>query len=137
MSAPATAYLLDPRLCDCRRLFLIDHVVPVRIGVHDFEKRGAQRLMFNVDLFVPLAQSTPQTDDLAEVVDYDFIREVIARHVERDHVQLQETLCDAIAASLLQHPKVRACRVSTHKPDVYADCAAVGVEIFRFKNLSP
>lgn len=136
MSTAASAYLLDPRLHDCRRVFLVDHVVPVRIGVHDFEKRGAQRLMFNVDLFVPLAHSTPQADDIAEVVDYDFIREVIARHVERDHVQLQETLCDAIARSLLEHPKVRAARVSTHKPDVYADCAAVGIEIFRFKNPS-
>lgn len=134
MSAPASPCLLDPRLQDCRRVFLIDHVVQVRIGVHDFEKRGAQRLMFNVDLFVPLVDSTPRADNLAEVVDYDFIRDVIARHVDRDHVQLQETLCDAIAASLLEHPKVRACRVSTHKPDVYADCAAVGIEIFRFKH---
>jgi dihydroneopterin aldolase len=131
-----SAYLLDPRLADCRRLFLVDHVVQVRIGVHAFEKRGAQRLMFNVDLFVPLAQSTPQADDIAEVVDYDFIRDVIARHVERAHVQLQETLCDGIAASLLEHPKVRAVRVATHKPDVYADCAAVGVEIFKFNTAS-
>lgn len=126
--------LLDPRLQDCRRLFLVDHVVQIHIGVHDFEKRGAQRVLFNVDLFVPLAQSTPQGDDIAEVVDYDFIRDVIARHLDREHVQLQETLCDAIVASLLEHPKVRAARVSTSKPDVYADCATVGVEVFKFKS---
>lgn len=129
-----SAYLLDPRLQDCRRLFLVDHVVQIHIGVHDFEKRGAQRVLFNVDLFVPLAQSTPQGDDITEVVDYDFIRDVIAHHLDREHVQLQETLCDAIVASLLEHPKVRAARVSTSKPDVYADCATVGVEVFKFKS---
>jgi dihydroneopterin aldolase len=29
---------------------------------------------------------------------------------------------------------VRAARVSTAKPDVYPDCAAVGVESFQIKN---
>lgn len=128
-----SSYLLDPRLQDCRRLFLVDHVAQINIGVHDFEKQGEQRVLFNVDLFVPLAQSTPSVDDLAEVVDYDFIRAVIGRHLDCEHVQLQETLCDAIVASLLLHPKVRAARVSTSKPDVYADCQTVGVEVFRFK----
>jgi dihydroneopterin aldolase len=28
---------------------------------------------------------------------------------------------------------VRAARVATAKPDVYADCAAVGVEVFGLK----
>jgi 7,8-dihydroneopterin aldolase/epimerase/oxygenase len=31
------------------------------------------------------------------------------------------------------HPRVRAARVSTEKPDVYPDCAAVGVEVFGIK----
>ena len=29
--------------------------------------------------------------------------------------------------------EVRAVRVSTRKPDVYPDCACVGVEVFRFQ----
>jgi len=125
--------LLDPRLAGCRRLFLRDHLVNARIGVHAFEKQGAQRLFVNVDLYVPLAASTPRRDRLDEVVDYDFIRTVIAECAEAFHIELQETLCDAIAARLLEHPQVRAVRVSTDKPDVYADCAAVGVEVFHFR----
>ena len=34
---------------------------------------------------------------------------------------------------MLAHPLVRAARVSTAKPDVYPDCAAVGVESFKIK----
>jgi 7,8-dihydroneopterin aldolase/epimerase/oxygenase len=34
---------------------------------------------------------------------------------------------------LLAHPLVRAVGVSTEKPDVYADCNAVGIEVFLFK----
>lgn len=118
---------------ECRRLFLRDHVVAVHIGAHAFEKGVTQRLVFNVELFVPYANSTPKDDRLAEVVDYDMVREVIAQRVALGHVELQETLCDDLAAQLLAHPQVRAVRLSTQKPDVYPDCAGVGVEVFRMK----
>jgi dihydroneopterin aldolase len=38
---------------------------------------------------------------------------------------------------MLQHPKVRAARISTEKPDVYPDCDAVGVEVFAIKKDAP
>ena len=124
---------------DCRRLFLRNFAVSARIGVHDFELAAPQRLLVNVDLYVPLAQSTPASDALAEVVDYDFIRETVLRRINQGHVNLQETLCDDLLRSLLAHPGVRAARVSTEKPDVYPDCDAVGVEVFGQKpaSLSP
>lgn len=127
--------LLDPRLAGCRRLFLRGHQVLVDIGVHDFEKAAPQRLAIDVDLYVPLAVSTPVHDTLSEVVDYDFIRDVVARRVARGHIELQETLADDLLAALLAHPGVRAARVATAKPDVYPDCDAVGVEVFAFKDL--
>jgi 7,8-dihydroneopterin aldolase/epimerase/oxygenase len=86
-----------------------------------------------VDLYIPLALSTPKDDELDEVVDYDFIRRSIAERVARGHIHLQETLCDDVLALMLAHPKVRAARVSTEKPDVYADCASVGCEVFGLK----
>ncbi len=124
---------MDTLTLECRRLFLHDHVVPVHIGAHAFEKGVTQRLVFNVELFVPYADSTPKDDQLTEVVDYDMVREVIAKRVALGHVELQETLCDDLAAQLLAHPQVRAVRLSTQKPDVYPDCAGVGVEVFRMK----
>ena len=125
--------LSHPQLADCRRLFLRNYEVNINIGVHDFEKRGEQRVVINVDLFIPLSTSTPVADKLAEVVDYDFMRATIAQRVARGHVHLQETLCDDVARMMLEHPQVLAVRVSTEKPDVYDDCDAVGVEIFRIK----
>lgn len=125
--------LLHPELADCRRLFLRNYVVNINIGVHDFEKRGEQRVVINVDLYVPLAQSTPTADELHEVVDYDFIRRTVAERVQQGHIQLQETLADDLLKAMLTHPRVRAARVSTEKPDVYPDCDAVGVEVFGIK----
>jgi dihydroneopterin aldolase len=129
--------LSHPSLMDCRRLFLRDYAVWINIGVHDFEKRGEQRVLINVDLYVPLALSTPVADKLEEVVDYDFIRRTVMERVARGHIHLQETLADDLLALMLAHPRVRAARVSTAKPDVYPDCEAVGVEVFGIKPDAP
>ncbi|SMP52426.1 dihydroneopterin aldolase [Noviherbaspirillum suwonense] len=125
--------LFYPELSDCRRLFLRNYEVQINIGVHEFEKQGEQRVLINVDLFIPLAMSTPQGDHLDEVVDYDFMRDTVARRMAQGHIHLQETLCDDVARAMLLHPKVRAVRVSTEKPDVYPDCESVGVEVFHVK----
>ena len=126
--------LSHPSLMSCRRLFLRNYEVQINIGVHDFEKKGEQRVLINVELYIPLALSTPKADELHEVVDYDFIRRTIAERVSRGHIHLQETLCDDVLALMLAHPRVMAARVSTEKPDVYPDCEAVGVEVFAVKN---
>lgn len=125
--------LTHPLLADCRRLFLRNFTLPVRIGIHDFEQQAPQRIVFNVDLYVPLESSTPRADHIAEVVDYDFVRDVIRERIERGHVMLQETLADDLLRAMLAHPGVRAARVSTEKPDVYPDCDAVGCEVFGIK----
>ncbi|OGA97886.1 MAG: diguanylate cyclase [Burkholderiales bacterium RIFCSPHIGHO2_12_FULL_69_20] len=125
--------LTNPSLMDCRRLFLRDYEVWINIGVHDFEKKGEQRVKINVDLYVPLALSTPTQDKLDEVLDYDFIRRSIAERVSKGHIHLQETLADDVLKLMLAHPNVRAARVATEKPDVYPDCDAVGCEVFGMK----
>ena len=125
--------LIHPSLRDCRRLFLRNYEVMINIGVHDFEKRAEQRVLINVDLYIPLEQSTPKADQLSEVVDYDFMRETIAKRISKGHIHLQETLCDDVVKAMLLHPRVRAARVSTMKPDVYPDCEGVGVEVFQVK----
>jgi dihydroneopterin aldolase len=128
-----TTAALDPLLLSCRRVFLKNYEVWINIGVHDLEKRAEQRVTINVDLYVPLELSTPRADELDEVVDYDFIRRTVAARLSQGHIHLQETLCDDLLTQMLAHPKVRAARVSTAKPDVYPDCEAVGVEVFRSK----
>ncbi len=77
------AILSHPALIDCRRLFLRDYEIYINIGVHDFEKKAEQRVILNVDLYVPLAVNTPTHDQLDEVVDYDFMRETIKERASR------------------------------------------------------
>ena len=126
--------MTDTLLRHCRRLFLRGITVQANIGIHDFELQAAQRLIIDIDLYVSLEGTRPKDDHIDEVVDYDFVRNVVHARIARGHIGLQETLCDDILTQLLDHSGVMAARVSTRKPDVYPDCEAVGVEAFRAKS---
>lgn len=125
------------RLLNCRRIFLRGLQVEAVIGIHAFEKSRPQRLLVDVDLYVPLAHASPSNDSIEEVVDYDFVRDLVLERIARGPIALQETLCDDILRGLLANPSVAAARVSTRKPDVYPDCEAVGVEVFQFNASAP
>ena len=124
----------DPSLRQCRLMLLRGLTVHARIGIHDFELQAPQRLILDIDVYVDLKGHTPQSDHISEVVDYDFLRDLVHRRLARGHIRLQETLCDDLLHEILQHPAVRAAQVATRKPDVYPDCEAVGVQAFRLKD---
>ncbi|TSE22494.1 dihydroneopterin aldolase [Tepidimonas aquatica] len=120
---------LRPELAQRARVLSLQGLqLPVRIGVHEFERGGPQRMRFDVDVCVDLQRAHARTDRLSDTFDYDAIRDMIRHLATQQHFELQETLCDAILAWLLQQPGVLAARVRTAKPDVYPDCEAVAVE---------
>jgi dihydroneopterin aldolase len=113
-----------------QRIFIKDFEVRCSIGVHPAEREGPQRVRVNIVLDVRPGDGA---DDIARVLDYDFVRDGVARIAHSRHFNLQETLCEEIAQLCLSREEVLGVRVRTEKPDVYADCESVGVEIARFK----
>jgi 7,8-dihydroneopterin aldolase/epimerase/oxygenase len=120
--------LFDPRLSDCRRLFLSGYEIQASIGFHNHETARRQRVIIDVDLFLPLSVSQSARDSIRDVIDYDFMRSGIQGLVAERHFNLQESLVDAIADYCLSHCPAKAVRVQTQKPDVYEDCTSHGVE---------
>ncbi len=117
-----------------RRIFIRDFRLPVSIGIHDFEKKGPQTVVVNVDLLVAPAE-VAHDDRIANVLNYDLVHDGIATLAKSRHFNLQETLADAILEFCLAQPGVIEVRVSTEKPDVYKDCR-VGYEVVRRRDES-
>ena len=117
---------------ETRRIFLRDLTVMADIGIHDFEKTAPQPLLINVDLWVKVAEGE-LADDIANVLDYDFIREGVVRLVTGRRFNLQETLVHAILDLCLTRMQVLVARVSSAKTDVYPDCAQAGYEATRVR----
>lgn len=121
------------RLGEMRAIYLRDYALICSIGIHDFERAAPQRILINIELF--LRPVRPEADEIDQVLDYDFLRARIAAFAQGRHFNLQETLLDGIMAICLDPPVVLGARVRTEKPDVYRDCAAVGLEAVRFKDM--
>lgn len=114
-----------------RKIVLEDYCLPADIGFHDFEIGTPQRLTVTVEVWVDEA-SFPADDDAASAWDYDFLRTEIGALARARRYNLQETLAQAIYDLVAARRGVTALRVSLRKPDIYPDCAGVGVELASF-----
>ncbi len=119
---------LKPRT---RKIVLQDYDLNLDIGFHDFEIGNPQRLLVTVEVWVEEAAFAVE-DEAERAWDYDFLRTEIAALVAGRRYNLQETLAREIYDLVAARRGVSALRVSTRKPDIYPDCAGVGVELSSF-----
>lgn len=133
MTTPSTLDGLVPDSLAPRtfRIFLEEYALPVDIGFHDSEVGTPQRLFVTVEVWVEESAFAAE-DTVAAAWNYDFLRTEIAAMTQGRRFNLQETLAREIYALVAARAGVRRLRVLTRKPDVYPDCAAVGVEISSF-----
>ena len=114
-----------------RKIVIEDYALDVDIGFHDFEIGRPQRLLVTVEAWVDAA-GFPTDDAVEGAWNYDEVHGAIARTVGRRRYNLQETAAREIYDLVAARPGVRALRVATRKPDIYPDCAGVGVDLSSF-----
>jgi dihydroneopterin aldolase len=110
--------------------------VQTDIGFHDFEVGAPQRLLVDVEIWLDDIVAPPD-EDPARAWNYDFLRSEVQEIAASRRFNLQETLAHAVFERLAAFRGVRALRVRTSKPDIYADARGVGVEIASFDGLWP
>ena len=118
------------------RILLEGLEVQVDIGFHDFEVGAPQRLLVSVELWLDDA-APPVDDDPERAWNYDFLRTEVQEIASSRRFNLQETLAHAVFERLAAFRGVRALRIRTSKPDVYAEAHGVGIEIASFSGLWP
>ena len=118
------------------RILLDSLDVMVDIGFHEFEVGAPQRLLITVELWLD-DLDPPADDDYASAWNYDYLRSEVMRIAQERRYNLQETLVHAIFRRVAAYRGVRALRVKSVKPDIYADAKGVGVEIASFVGDAP
>ncbi len=103
--------------------------VLAQVGVLAHEFGAPQPLLISVSVDMPDAPSVPERDDMSQVLDYRRGRELAKAEAEREHTHLLETLAGRIAEGSLRLPGVACARVRVAKPQVFADCDRVSVEV--------
>jgi dihydroneopterin aldolase len=101
-------------------------------GVFDFERESGQEFVIDVGVAVDLAAAA-SGDDLDRTVHYGQLAEAVVAAVERDPVDLIETVAERVAAVALAFPAVEEVEVTVHKPEapISVPFADVAVTIVR------
>ena len=106
------------------------------IGFHDYEVGNPQRLLISVELWLD-EYDAPPSDDPVHAWNYDYLKNEVIRIAQERRYNLQESLVHAIFERVAAYRGVKALRIRSAKPDIYADAKGVGVEIASFTGETP
>lgn len=96
----------------------------VRIGEHDWEKNGPQRLLLDLALEVGFADYFERHGGY---VDYDPLRTFLQSLQQRDHVNRIEELARVILAACFAMTPAARVTITMIKPDVFDEMDGVGL----------
>lgn len=112
-----------------RRIFFDKLTIDARIGILEHELRATQPIYIDAEFDAVVSQPTDDSQ-IDTVLDYRQLRQTIIDCCIKQHVNLLETLIEHTAHTLLQNfPAVQRVRLRISKPEAFADCDAVGIEI--------
>ncbi len=84
-------------------------------GVFDHERRDGQEFVVDVAVSADLSTAA-KSDDLGNTLHYGVLAEQVVAAIERDPVDLIETLAERIAQLVLEYPAAESVTVTVHKP---------------------
>lgn len=101
-------------------------------GVLEHERRDGQEFVVDVVAYV---KTLTGSDDIGRTVHYGELAEKVVAAVERDPVDLIETVAHRIAELVLEYEVVQMTQVTVHKPSapISVPFADVSVSVFRGK----
>jgi dihydroneopterin aldolase len=97
-------------------------------GVFAHERENGQEFVIDVSVWLD-SRPAAASDDLSRTVNYGVLAEEVVAAVERDPVDLIETVAERIATLALTHPGVLRTRVTLHKPSAPITVAFEDVSI--------
>lgn len=103
-------------------------------GVFEDERENGQEFVLDVIVWLDFTAAA-DGDDLNGTIHYGVLAEEIVGAVERDPVDLIETVAERVASVVLAHQAASAVRVTLHKPSapITVPFADVSVTITRMR----
>ena len=92
------------------------------LGILELEKITPQPIQVDAELSLGRQPLLPHDDDIAHVLDYRKVRQIIINECTAEHVNLLETLIGKLANRLMQLPGVLGVRVKIAKLEIFEDC---------------
>lgn len=105
--------------------------IMANIGIYSHEKIAEQPLI--LDIIVSMIDSfSPQSDDIKETLDYDYLVEIARDLALKKHYNLLESYADAISSRILNLRMVKGVKLIIKKPNAIKGAIASEIELERF-----
>jgi dihydroneopterin aldolase len=95
------------------------HVDGVRVGIYPHEKNGQQSVVVDVSLWVAVRPAA-DSENIEDAIDYDGIADLVRGISRKRYYPLLESLCEKMAAALLERPGIERVAVEVAKPGALA-----------------
>ncbi len=110
------------------RVALTGLVLPMSVGIYEFEKAGHQRVRISITLDLAYPDGG-FADDYMRVYNYERLVEGVKLLAAEGHVLLVETVAERIADMALSDRRAKRCAVTVEKLDIFQDAQAAGTTI--------
>ena len=117
-------------------IFITGVVIHARHGVMEHETKVGQRFVIDLELFTDLSDSS-RSDRLADTVSYSQVVATATAAFKDKNYKLLERAAGAVADAILAaFPRIRAVKVTVHKPHAPIDAIFedVGVVLTRSRH---
>lgn len=116
-------------------LFIEQLIVMAVIGVHDWERKCFQKLIFDVELAYNSNRNTAKKYcmNLYPYIDYTQVRAIIFKIVHGKKFLLIEDVAEITTKQLIRYFCVDWVRMTVRKPSAISDASSVGICIKRTK----
>ncbi|MDR0273768.1 MAG: dihydroneopterin aldolase [Burkholderiaceae bacterium] len=119
----------SPSIAGHRSLILRGLRLQAALGILERERGAPQPIEVDAELNLGRQPLLAPADDIAHVLDYRKVRQIVIDECSAGHVNLLETLAGKLCARLLQLPGVQGARVRVAKLEIFEDCeVAIRVE---------
>ena len=115
------------------RVIIRNLVLPARVGIYRHEQSAEQQVRINIELTTE-ESAQPLNDEIRNVVSYEEVVLSVKEVLAQGHINLVETLAEAIADLCLSDIRVAGARVGIEKLHAIPEAESVGVEIVRFRS---
>jgi len=103
------------------------------IGVYDWEREQAQKLIFDLVLTTDLSKAM-ESDNVEDTVDYAKVAELIENLTKAHQPELLERFADIVLQHIFATFAVEAIQLKITKPDILAQAKSVGIQVYRERN---
>ena len=113
------------------QIFISNLVVPIIIGVPDWERAIPQHLFIDLNIIILKKNDAFNSDNLEDTIDYSSVIELIKSLADENKGILLESFGEKIASKILQNYPAQSITLKISKKKIIADADFVGIILNR------